>query len=86
MLSPSRRQHQCWSRQGDTGFGWSYAAASWEVTHDVSQSGDKAWALLAGQEGLIRAAVLTSICKDCSTGIIQLGIMVFNQEGRTQVP
>lgn len=86
MLAPSSCQHQCWSRQGDTGFGWSYAAACWEVRHDVSQSRDKAWAFLAGWEGLIHAVVLTSICKDCSTGIIQLSIMVFNQGRRTRVP
>lgn len=54
--------------------------------HDVSQSRDKAGAFLAGWEGLIRAVVFILICKDCSTGITQLGIMVFNQGGRTQVP
>lgn len=73
MLAPS--SHRSWSR----------AAARQEVVHDVSRSGDKAWAFLARQEGLIRAAVLISICKDCSAGIIQLGIMVFNQGGRAQV-
>lgn len=61
-------------------------AARQEVMHDVSRSRDKAWASFARWEGLIRAVVLTLICKDCSTGITQLGIMVFNQGGRTQVP
>lgn len=54
--------------------------------HDASRSRDKAWAFLAGWEGLIRAVALILICKDCSTGITLLGIMVFNQGGRTQVP
>lgn len=70
------------SRQGVAGSGRSHAAARWEVTHDVSQSGDKAWAFLTGWEGLIRAVVLISICRDCSTGIIRLGITAFNQGGR----
>lgn len=39
--------------------------------HDVSQSRDKAWAFLAGWEGLIHAVVLILICKDCSAGIPQ---------------
>lgn len=54
--------------------------------HDASRSRDKAWAFLAGWEGLIRAVVLTLICKDCSTGITPLGITVFNHGGRTQIP
>lgn len=85
MLRPSSCGQWCRGRQdGVTGD----AAARWEVTHDVSRSGDEAWAFLAGREGLIRAVVLILICKDFfSTGIIRLSITVFNRYGgRTQVP